>query len=42
MEQSPAPDEKRDYVHWNRVYLAVILYTTIIISALWLFSRVYR
>jgi hypothetical protein len=28
-----------EYSHWNRVYLAVIITTIIVIFALWLFSK---
>lgn len=42
MKPAPVPDEERDYVHWNRVYAAVISFLAILIIALWLFSQAYR
>lgn len=33
--------EEREYPHWGRVYLIVIIYTIAIITALWLFTRAY-
>jgi hypothetical protein len=30
-----------EYPHWNRVYLAVILFTALVVLALWLFSNAY-
>ena len=39
----PAPrDEEREYSHWNRVYITVIIYTTCLIVVLWLFSRIFQ
>jgi hypothetical protein len=35
------PGEEREYPHWNRVYLAVIIYTICLIGALWLFARAF-
>jgi hypothetical protein len=32
----------REYLHWNRVYLAVILTLMIVIAALWIFSSMYE
>lgn len=29
------------YPHWNRVYLAVVLFTVLVIVGLWLFSRAF-
>jgi len=39
----PSPrDEEREYPHWNRVYITVIIYTTCLIVVLWLFSRIFQ
>ncbi|HKQ78979.1 MAG TPA: hypothetical protein VJ810_35100 [Blastocatellia bacterium] len=39
----PTPgDEEREYPHWNRVYITVIIFTICIIIALWLFSRMFQ
>lgn len=32
-------EEEREYPHWGRVYVIVIVYTAAIIAVLWLFSR---
>lgn len=34
-------EEEREYPHWGRVYVIVIVYTAAIIAALWLFSRAF-
>ena len=31
--------EEQEYPYWNRVYLAVIIVTIIVIAAMWLFSK---
>ncbi len=33
---------EREYPHWNRVYLAVIVYTTALIVGLWWFSKLFQ
>ncbi len=33
---------EREYPHWNRVYITVIVYTTALIIGLWLFSRMFQ
>ena len=33
---------EREYPHWNRVYIADIVYTTALIIGLWLFSRMFQ
>jgi len=33
---------EREYPHWNRVYLAVIVYTIVLIAGLWWFSRMFQ
>jgi len=35
---SPDRHDEQDFSHWNRIYLAVIIYTAITIAALWEFS----
>lgn len=40
-ESTPANDE-REYPHWNRVYLAVIIFTVAIIVGLWWFSKQFQ
>lgn len=34
-------EKEREYPHWNRVYIAVIVYTTALIAGLWLLSRAF-
>jgi hypothetical protein len=36
------PNEEREYPHWNRVYLTVIIYTIALIFVLWLISRQFQ
>ncbi len=36
------PEEEHEYPHWNRVYLIVIIYTIIVIGAIWLFSKQFQ
>jgi hypothetical protein len=31
--------EEQEYPHWNRVYIAVLITTIIVIVAMWLFSK---
>jgi hypothetical protein len=33
------PDEEKSNAFWNRVYLAVVVTTVLVIAALWAFSR---
>ncbi len=33
--------EELEYPHWNRVYLAVMIWTVIVIVSLWMFSRAF-
>lgn len=35
-------ENEREYPHWNRVYIAVIVYTAALITGLWLFSRLFQ
>jgi hypothetical protein len=32
-------EKEREYPHWGRVYVIVIMYTAATIAALWMFSR---
>ena len=34
--------EEQEYPHWNRVYLAVIIFMIMVIAALWLFSKTFE
>jgi hypothetical protein len=34
-------EEEREYPHWRRVYIAVIIYTAALITGLWAFSRIF-
>jgi hypothetical protein len=38
---APLPDNEHDYPHWNRVYIAVVLFTTAVIIALSIFSSIF-
>lgn len=38
-ERSP---EEQEYPHWNRVYLAVIVFTTALIFVLWLITKQFQ
>ncbi len=33
--------EEQEYPYWNRVYLAVVIWTVIVIVSLWMFSRAF-
>ncbi len=35
-------ESEREYPHWNRVYITVIVYTIVLIIGLWLFSRMFQ
>ena len=35
-------EDEIEYPHWNRVYFTVIVYTIVLIVALWLFSRMFQ
>ncbi len=37
----PTEDE-REYPHWNRVYITVIVYTIALIVGLWIFSKLFE
>ena len=34
--------EEKEYSHWNRVYVVVVIYTIIVIGAIWLFSKTFQ
>ena len=42
MNEIKQRDEEREYPHWNRVYITVIIYTICLIVGLWLFSKVFQ
>ena len=33
------PESETEFPYWNRVYIAVVVATAVVIGALWLFSR---
>jgi len=35
-------EDEKEYPHWNRVYVTVIIYTIATIVGLWLFSRMFQ
>ena len=42
LQPDPQPhDEPQEYAHWNRVYIAVIVFTVLTIVGLWLFSKAF-
>ncbi len=36
------PNEEQEYPHWNRVYFAVIIFTTAIITVLWYITKQFQ
>jgi hypothetical protein len=38
---APLPNTEHEYPHWNRVYIAVMVFTTAVIIALWIFSSIF-
>jgi hypothetical protein len=42
MNELKPRDEEREYPHWKRVYITVIIYTICLIVGLWLFSRMFQ
>jgi len=34
--------DEREYPHWNRVYIAVIIYTIALIIGLWAVSKAFQ
>jgi hypothetical protein len=35
-------DREAEYPHWNRVYITVIIYTTVLIIGLWAISKLFQ
>ncbi len=33
--------EEQEYPHWNRVYIAAIITTVVVITAMWMFSKTF-
>jgi hypothetical protein len=33
---------EREYPHWNRVYITVVVYTLVLIILIWAFSRMFQ
>ncbi|HZS09817.1 MAG TPA: hypothetical protein VFD58_33635 [Blastocatellia bacterium] len=42
MKTDPPINEAQEYQHWGRVYVAVLITTAVVISALWLFSKAFQ
>lgn len=42
MNDSTPSNDEHEYPHWNRVYITVIVYSIVLIVALWLFSRMFQ
>jgi hypothetical protein len=42
MNESTQREEEREYPHWNRVYITVVIYSICLIVGLWLFSRMFH
>jgi hypothetical protein len=38
----PEKQDEGEYPNWNRVYLAVVIYTILLIAGLWAFSRIFQ
>lgn len=34
--------EEQEYAHWNRVYLAVVIFLAAVMTWLWLFSKTFE
>jgi hypothetical protein len=41
-DQTMNVNEEREYPHWGRVYVGVIVYTAALIVALWAFSQMFE
>lgn len=41
-EQPNHQNEPEEFQHWSRVYVAVLITTAAVITALWLFSRAFQ
>jgi len=35
-------DEEREYPHWKRVYITIIVYTICLIVGLWAFGKLFE
>ena len=35
-------NEEQEYPYWNRVYVAVVVFLVIVISALWMFMKTFE
>jgi hypothetical protein len=42
MNESTQREKEREYPHWNRVYITVVIYSICLIVGLWLFSRMFQ
>lgn len=42
MNDSTSSNDEREYPYWNRVYLAVIIFTVATIVGLWWFSKQFQ
>ncbi|HQR35932.1 MAG TPA: hypothetical protein PLK30_24630 [Blastocatellia bacterium] len=42
MKDSTPSNDEREYPHWNRVYISVIVFTIALIIGLWWFSRMFQ
>jgi hypothetical protein len=42
VEMDSEKREEHEYPHWNRVYLAVIIYTIALIIGLWAISKAFQ
>ncbi len=40
-EEGREPENETDGARWRLIYLAVLVFTVLVISALWLFSRAF-
>lgn len=34
-------DEEREYPHWSRIYIIVVIYTAALIIGLWAFTKIF-
>ncbi|MFN8004834.1 MAG: hypothetical protein U0X75_27920 [Acidobacteriota bacterium] len=41
-QEHVSAEQEREYPHWQRVYLIVIVYTVVLIVGLWAFSRLFQ
>ncbi len=40
--QPPNVSDEREYPHWGRVYVIVIIFTAAVIIGLWAFSKLFE